>query len=263
MPAGTDPKVLVMLRAYFDASYTQPHKTLVVITGCLAQASQWSSFEPLWQEMLDGEGLPYFHMADFESYKEDYKEWDAKRHKSVLKKVIEMIIGTVEFAVSRAIVVEDFEWAQSRNSHLQGHNAFSFCVIQCLQEIAAWTDQFKIVEPIGYVFESGDREGPEIENIRKRISSSKYFRRRFRWNGLSVVNKLEPDVEFPIIPLQVADVLAFEHRKEIENFYLHGTEDYPRRWPLNVLLEGIEKTSFGRFTRNELLDVEVHEEISH
>jgi len=259
MPFWTEPKVLVMFYAYFDASYSEPHKTLVVVTGCLARASQWSEFAPAWQTMLDREGLPYFHMTDFESYQGHYKEWDRQRHKYVLGMAIEMIVQSVEFTVSRAVVVEDFEWSRSRNSHLLGHKAFSFCVIQCLQEIAVWADQYNVVGPIGYIFESGDRHGPELENVRQRIESSASFRHRFRWNSWSIASKVELGATFPIIPLQVADILAFEHRKEIENFYLTGSEVHPRRWPLNVLLEGIEQTSFGRFTRDELMSVEIHE----
>lgn len=248
-----------MLHAYFDASYSEPGKRLVVVTGCLAQASKWTEFEPAWQEMLDDEGLEYFHMTDFEAYQGGYKGWDRPRHIAVIARVIQMMAQSVEFVVSRAVVVEDFKWAESRNDSLLGRNAFGFCFIQCLQEIAVWADQHEVIGPIGYVVESGDRHGSELEHVRKEVEASAYFRRRFRWNSLTIASKVEQGHPFPLIPLQAADIFAFEHRKEIENFYLEGANERPRRWPLHTLLERIEKTSLGRFTREELLRIETYE----
>jgi len=100
-----------MLSAYFDASYTEPGKPLVVIGGCVARVSRWRTFQSEWQEMLDQEGLEFFHMTDCEAYKGPYKNWNKEKHVHFMKKVTAIINRQIELKVSRAILVEDFDWA--------------------------------------------------------------------------------------------------------------------------------------------------------
>lgn len=202
-------------------------------------------------------------MTDFEAYQGPYKDWTKKRHERVMKTVVEIISRHVEYVVSRAVVADDFDWALPQNPNLTGHNAFSFCAIQCLQGIAAWADQQSVYEPIVYIFESGDRHGQDFENIRQKIEGSDYFKRRLRWNGLHVVSKIESAPPFPIIQLQSADVLSFEHRKEIENYYLPKIERCPRRWPLHTLLNQITETCFGRYKREQLLEIKIQGQPDH
>jgi len=53
-----------MLVGYFDVSKTQMGKSYVAVARCLAQLDQWMLFHSEWQNILDEEGLEFFHMTD-------------------------------------------------------------------------------------------------------------------------------------------------------------------------------------------------------
>ena len=59
-PFNEQPRVLVMLTAYFDASRTEEGRPYVAVSGCLAYENKWKLFQPAWQAILDREGLPLF-----------------------------------------------------------------------------------------------------------------------------------------------------------------------------------------------------------
>lgn len=51
------------LRAYFDASKTDPHG-ITVVAGHIGNEDAWAAFEPEWQKALDYWELDRFHMSD-------------------------------------------------------------------------------------------------------------------------------------------------------------------------------------------------------
>jgi len=62
-----------VLGAYFDASKQRTPDSLarevVCIGGFLSPVSKWKRFQNKWLKLLYSEGLIFFHMTDFETYK--------------------------------------------------------------------------------------------------------------------------------------------------------------------------------------------------
>lgn len=256
----SEPKILVMLSAYFDASYTERGKPLVVIGGCVARASRWKTFQVEWQEMLDQEGLQFFHMTDCGAYQGPYTNWNKEKHDHFMKKVTAIISRRIELAVSRAVLVEDFDWALPKNRNLTGYNSFTFCAIQSLQGIAQWANRHNIEGPIAYIFEGGDGQDHELLALKNHIEESEDRMRLFRWSGLHIVPKIMNDKvpPFPLTPLQAADVWAFEIRKEMENFHIPGQPLREFRRSTNALMQGAGEEDCGFLTRDILMGIEVY-----
>jgi len=247
-----------MLVAYFDASRTERGRPYVAVSGCLAYEENWKLFQPAWQVILDREGLPFFHMTDFEAYQDKYKGWSTARHNSLLTDLVGIIVPWTDFAFGRGVAIDDWEHAQTQNDVLKPWSAFSYCVNQCLHAIAIWANEHNCTGPIIYVFESGDGYDGELLRRKTEIESSRTSMLRFRWAGLHIMPKLAI-APFPLTPLQAADIWAFEARKEWENKYAVGDGQRlrPVRYSIKLLLQGSPiKHDFGFSTRDNLVNLE-------
>ncbi len=47
----------------------------LTIAGCWASYERWQAFSMDWSDALERAGIRMFHMADFEAYQGEFKEW--------------------------------------------------------------------------------------------------------------------------------------------------------------------------------------------
>jgi hypothetical protein len=66
-------RMLALINSYFDDSQTEGK--IWVVAGYLGSASQWDSFERLWDEALRRHGVPYFHMREMAKPHGEFKKW--------------------------------------------------------------------------------------------------------------------------------------------------------------------------------------------
>lgn len=245
-----------MLVAYFDASKTQLGRSYVAVAGCLAHLDQWMLFQLEWQNILDEDGLEFFHMTDFEAYEKSYKGWSLERHIKCFGKIEDVIGRRTAFALGRGVAHDDFEFAKTQNEVLQPWSAFTYCANQCLHGIAHWASNHGHKGPIIYVFESGDGFNGELISLAESIENSQERRMRFRWSGLHILPKIASTPPYPLTPLQAADIWAFEARKEWENKYAVGERIRPVRKSVQRLLSSGIEHDFGFSTRENLIRLE-------
>jgi len=241
--------------AYFDASTTQKGRQFVTVSGCLAPAARWKTFESKWQKMLNKEGLPYFHMTDFEAYQEHYRHWTQKKHNHFFLYISRAITGKAKFAFGRGVAHDDFSWAQSRNALLEDFSLFTFCASQCFHAVAEWANRHKYNDPIVYIFEKGDGFEGELLALKDLIESSPSRKSRYRWAELHILPKVMDNPPRPLTPLQAADVWAFEARKEWENFHSTGKRIRAVRKSARALLGKDVEIDFGFSERENLLSL--------
>lgn len=71
---------MTKLCVYFDESYNQRTKKesnaplIYTVGGYISSIQQWKAFQREWNKALKSVGIPYFHMADFESRIGFYKD---------------------------------------------------------------------------------------------------------------------------------------------------------------------------------------------
>lgn len=248
--------------AYFDASTTQKGRPFVTVSGCLAPAARWKTFESKWRKMLNKAGLQYFHMTDFEAYQGDYKNWTKTMHNHFFKKMAPAITGRTKFAFGRGVAHDDFEWAQSRNAQLQGFGTFTFCASQCFHAIAAWATRHMHNDKIVYIFESGDGFDGELLTLKTHIENSQDRMKYYRWGGLYILPKIADNPPHPLTPLQAADIWAFEARKEWKNFHSTGKRSRSVRKSARALLGRGVEIDFGFSEREDLLSLPFYWEAS-
>ena len=77
-----------MIWGYFDESGEFRDKTLVNMTvgGVFAPLETWNEFNRKWKKVLDDEALTWFHMTDFERWKNefDFRLPNGERESSII-----------------------------------------------------------------------------------------------------------------------------------------------------------------------------------
>lgn len=197
-----------MITAYFDESYSHPPAPRVyTIAGYIATDRQWGKFKKRWQRVLDRERLSPFSMKEFDNpHSKIYGNWSLERKVSFLKELHSIIKRHYMRSFSTGIVVSDYEELSDEEKYAFG-NPHLCATINCIKHIGEWADKVNLKEPILYVFEKGtvdDKDLGSLFNVRMNEEERKYYR----------VQKLEFGTK-EIQPLQAADILAVETRKEM------------------------------------------------
>jgi hypothetical protein len=71
-----------MLKAYLDASGTDPTQNVIVVGGWVASEDRWAEFEPQWHAFLVdcfGPNGGRWHHTDFHSRYGHYQTWDTQK----------------------------------------------------------------------------------------------------------------------------------------------------------------------------------------
>jgi hypothetical protein len=235
--------LMTMLTAYFDESGTHNDSPAVAVAGYISTVDQWQRFEAEWQAILDDAGISFFHMTDHQNRQGPYKDWDDFKYKRILERLILTIRLRTWIAVGATVSRVDYYEVFSPSPPF---NLYTFCALQCLSQVSQWANEFKRHEPIEYVLEDGAGYTQELHVLRNEISKSEARRKRFRFHSLSTADKRT------MVPLQAADVLAYEIYRDMKNRILPEREDKQIRGPATALLDGRPRY-VGHYTKEQLL----------
>jgi hypothetical protein len=234
-----NPKSLA-LRAYLDESghSADPKLHYAGMAGFVAPADAWEEFEALWEAILRRldvkEGL---HMKNFAHSNGEFKGWSKDKREDLLGSLIGVITTIRPVPTGSVVSVEDFN---SLTEDQRGcfkdpyYMAFQQCTRgACLQAVGhepekvamvyAYQKEFGTTAPQG-VF-SVDQAG----NAEKLWHVMKNETIYGRWMGA-----YSSSTPKELIPLQAADLLAYELTKEFENLLFRPSDKM--RWGLRQIL---------------------------
>jgi hypothetical protein len=241
-----------MLTMYLDESYSHAPKPLIyTVAGYLSEDSRWREFEKHWGAALSDEGLEYFHMSEFAQGIHNYQDWPEDRRRRLLRKLHGIIHENTLADFSISVVVAAFDEIITPDIREGfGGKPHVFAAIGCLKSIAAWVDDNALAkeEKIFYIFEQGATDGTALPQVFERYFNDDRQREMYRLEGFAFRDKKE-------MPLQAADVLAYENMLEMRRLADPENTRKPRASMLN--LERPE-SDWGYFGTLELLDLVVH-----
>jgi hypothetical protein len=113
------------------------------------------------------------------------------------------------------------------NDEIYPGNYFVHVAFDVLTNVRRWADATGLAGPIQYVFERGDIGMGDVMSALERIEESPERKQRYRMDGWSFQTK-------QVLPLQVADLWAFESAKQMQNRIISGSLR-ARRYPFNRL----------------------------
>ncbi len=215
--------MIVQLAVYFDGSGTAPEHPVWAIGGWIAEVDQWTQFCREWHAMI--ENAPFrdgvkrmFHAADLESLKGIYSDWTQDQKQTFQDKAYRIIEDFQLTPVASALIKADYEALKIRFAKFEqahGGNYFVHTFHAVMDNVRKWLDARRYEASVHYVFEAGDIGDVEIKRILQRIYNDPKEREVFRMNGWTMTGK-------EVLPLQAADIWAYESYKQMTNRIVSG-----------------------------------------
>jgi hypothetical protein len=224
--------------AYFDESGTHG-SPILTLAGYIATVEQWAEFSREWDELLKQEALTHFHMSKFEARRGEFDGWDNERRLRVQKRLLGIIKRRVTLGVFCAVNLAAYEETMTEFRRTNFGSPYNFCVKLCLAFVSFWAQEYKRKEPIAYVIEHGAGYNKEINRSFADMFASQEWRQIFRLGSLSFVDKKAA------LPLQAADLLAYEVWKDATNrFLIEGEKKRPQRKSFTSLMETLHRGTY-------------------
>ena len=197
---------------YFDESGTHDGSTSVAVGGFVGPEKRWRRFEREWALELRDEGVPYMHMSELESCRGLFASWDTTRARHFQKRLLAIIRKHCAWGVSCTVILDDYERLVLGHSDEElpkkVGTPFGVCSLGCINLAVEWLKKKHPGESITCVFESGGPTGELTD----------WFARQKRLSpGLA---DLSFGAKKDVLPLQAADVHAYEAWKHTENQFV-------------------------------------------
>lgn len=216
-----------MLRMYCDESGTHAGSPYFVVAGYISADDQWEKFSVEWQGVLDRYGIDCFHMTDFENRQGAFKTMRTADRKIFFEKLLMFARLRTRKAIPGVVLKSNYEELITDQYREDIGSIYTLCANVCLRGVHNWAGENARDEPIAFVFEQGAEHCKEILEAFSKAQKDPQFSVNFKLASLKFENRRE------VIPLQVADLLAYEVWKNVCNDLLPNPR--PVRWPLTRL----------------------------
>jgi hypothetical protein len=205
-----------MLKAYLDASGTDPNQPIIVVGGWVASEDRWAEFKPQWDAFLVdcfGPNGGRWHHTDFYSGHGLYESWDHQKRDRARRDLCRIIGALKPIGIGAALRKSDYNelWQtgrwQSSARWSTGGDPYALCMDECLEVLIHRLHQHPRDEGVQIIVDRDEKKG-----LTRRISAwhKKYLRsnEQARDPGRSVDFDHGSDRDH--LPLQASDVLVNE-----------------------------------------------------
>jgi hypothetical protein len=231
--------------AYYDESGS-PDAHSVVVAGFVASNDQWKEFERNWNGSLHQFGISHFHAVEFAQSVGEFAKW--KGHEKnpdlqserqwFLRQLLAHIKLRTRFCCSHVVRMVDYRKVNGVYI-LDAVQPYALCGRTAVASVSEWGSRNKIPEgQIRHIFEDGAKHKGFLL---KRLIKDKGFEPIFKKKDEAV-------------PLQAADLLAYETFVGIRSIFEKGVTDFDDlRYPLRMLDEVPHRlVDWGTYSENDL-----------
>ena len=234
-----------MLVAYFDESGITPGNHTVLTGGAVADSMTWARIESPWRKWLSPgqfceKGISCFHATDCENGEKEFSSIDRPFRDAMAWKLSDEIGKIKPHCFAAGVVRKDWGHAPVEVKKSLEDNPFYLSVALCIEQISDWSQLEAGGEKVALVF-ANQRE---LNGITTEIHSE-YFSEG--WPGIGAIAFADPRL---VIPLQVADFIAYESYKWRKNKAADPSAE-PRRLWKNLQQHGVKMT-FHEYNENNL-----------
>lgn len=206
-PTGSKERLIVVLRAYLDASGIDKDQTALAVAGWVASSAKWHQFERDWKAFLKARKLKRWHHSHFHSRKEEYHGWSDAEWQSAYGDLVDILGRFQLFGVGVSLIKQDYEDLRRTGRWMMGSRPYDFCLDECLAFLIHRLHEIPKDEGIViYNDKDGfDHIGTALANWHTRyLAANEYADDPDR--PVSILTGLNTQY----VPLQAADVLANE-----------------------------------------------------
>lgn len=231
-PAPPADRVIAVLKGYFDESGDgkDAKETSVSLAGYVARLEAWQRFEPAWRAVLAEFHLPYLHMADLKSRTGPYASW-ADEDESVVDeretRLFTKLVGVVKeaglsYCCGHTVVTRDLR--RFNQEHGLNIDAKSFVLAQCMKWVCVKFPQ----EQTEMILDRMTKPEVTVAAAWQYLRSDHHYWRITQEPTVSPLPERGKECSQTLFPLQLADFLAWEVRKDYELKRRRFESDNPR-----------------------------------
>ena len=203
--------VIVTLIAYFDESGTDGQADITIISGFAARLSDWLRFNSLWRRRLDADAIKTVHYVDCKGRNREYWGWKREKSNAHLEGLAAEIALAPLGGISAGFM-GNYKRALERNPKgaeviHRFPTAYSFVFEMLIDKIRREIG-FGHKQQIALVFARQTQfEGRALEVFN-------WHKDHGHWPEITALTYAEPE---QVIPLQTADMIAWETRRYLWN----------------------------------------------
>jgi hypothetical protein len=229
-----------MLTLYCDDSGTHAQSPVAVAACYVAPVLQWEHFVKDWNSANEAENFGVFHMADFVAKKEQFArpEWlDNEKRKRIICRLINIIGTRAKHGFFSAIEKEGYDREvpqEFRDKRKLGNNHYTFAVRMAMAKMLKWRMTYGYTtQPIEFVFDQLSKGKGEINQVFE--AALKEGAEKALLHGVSRDAGWSFQSKAKILPLQAADILAWESLHYMQKVFLPEEKEKPRKSYLALL----------------------------
>lgn len=198
-----------MLTAYFDESGSSHTDKVFVVAGYVSSVNNWEKFEKRWTELLRQYEISKLHRSELENFQGEFKTWNPEKRARFLRSAHAIIKAYTYVGIGSAILKDHFAHGENKILLEKVGGPYTWCIHECLVAIRYWRENRSNRTPIRCVFEKGLSGKSNLEFTLGSLL------RECHIDGWSFESK-------NCIPLQAADVVAYEFYKFNHNQLIEG-----------------------------------------
>lgn len=230
-PVTSKKKILAALAASTDGSGIHDTSRICAVAGYVGTEEEWDLFESRWTGAIKEAGITAFRMPDFENRRGEFAGWSDTKRRLFLEKLIQIINAGHISGVGSALVMAEYKLLSKAEkialTYGRPHDPYVLCFRHCIVEAAHRADGLPPEETVSFVFDWQDEFGPAALWLFDDLKNLESPPIRQRLGAIGFESKLE------FVPLQAADLLAFECYKHLEDRYYGRHRGV--RWPMKRL----------------------------
>lgn len=216
-----------MLVAYMDESGHSSDSKIVSLGGFIGNHNAWEQVAIQWKKLMHKYGDVVFHMADLESSKGEFEGWSKERREQLLVEIFDLLNGVFLVPFGSVTIVEEYK-GMPEDLQFALSDPWILSFQMCLGEIGnafIIVDSTDMKEKIA-VFCDRQLEfgGAAAQAFNFLAEQSSY---KDRLGSFTLASKTD------IIQLQLADLVAYECKKLVENTIYQPSR--ATRWPMQQL----------------------------
>lgn len=199
---------VAVFQVFVDESGTHDGSPALIVAAYVGRPADWRKFTKSWNFQKKPIGV--FHAVDCANLRNEFDGWDVHRRNIYVSKLLPVIARSNIRGIVQGIVMKDFNEAMKENKRLAEifGNPYQVCFLWALQFILSSAFLAQTEEKFAIIHECNQYTGDAL-------AAYDYIKKNADWGDNLVSIAFADKKEF--VPLQAADVLAYEANKRLRN----------------------------------------------
>lgn len=236
-----------MFVAYFDDGGHTSDSSVLSVAAVAAKSTTWERFNEKWSKRLRRAGTSPFHMTDFENRKKGFEGWGEDKRLALITDLAAILKNSVECGIGATVVMKDWLVVMpeqfERPDFISKRGPYPLLFQACIEHILSKV-KLNSPETLTCVYD---------RNLFIRSSLEEHYRNVLNSHPYSAkLGALTFDSADKAMPLQAADILAYEGHKHMRNQVVENGQRPERK--LHAMLRKSDRIEYLTLTQQSLRD---------